>query len=70
MVYAKSKRYKFDDLSETDLEERLRRLGSIWFRNDDLLLLEEMLRRYKRMKEELDVHQINEGNLNGVDDSC
>ena len=43
--------YKFDTLSDDELELRLRKLGSIWFRNLDLLLLEEMLRRYRKMKE-------------------
>lgn len=36
------------DLSLADLIEALRRAGSIWFNNRDLLLLEELIRRAQR----------------------
>jgi hypothetical protein len=36
-------------VSMTDIElvERLRKAASIWFKNEDLLLLEELIRRYR-----------------------
>lgn len=36
---------KYRDLPLPDVIERLRRAGHIWFRNDDLLMLEELIRR-------------------------
>lgn len=36
------------DLSDRELIEALRRAASIWFKNDDLLLLEELIRRYRK----------------------
>jgi hypothetical protein len=33
-----------------DLIEQLRKAGSVWFRNDDLLLLEELIRRFKVLR--------------------
>lgn len=33
-------------LTDLDLIEQLRRAASVWFKNDDLLLLEELIRRY------------------------
>jgi hypothetical protein len=35
-------------MSDEELIEHLRRAASIWFKNDDLLLLEELIRRYRR----------------------
>ena len=40
--------YKYAELSMDELEARLRKVGAVWFRNDDLLLLEELLRRARR----------------------
>lgn len=39
--------YKFAHLTMDELEARLRRVGAIWFKNDDMLLLEELIRRAK-----------------------
>ena len=36
------------DLPTSDLIAALRRAASIWFKNDDLLLLEELIRRIAR----------------------
>lgn len=36
------------DLTDADLIAQLRKAGSIWFRNDTLLLLEELIRRYRQ----------------------
>ena len=35
-------------MSDEELIEALRRAASIWFKNSDLLLLEEFIRRYNR----------------------
>jgi hypothetical protein len=45
------------DISSEDLIERLRRAGSVWFKNEDLLLLEELIRRYKRSRQTREVQQ-------------
>jgi len=36
---------QYRDLTNDELITRLRTCASIWFKNDDLLLLEEMIRR-------------------------
>jgi hypothetical protein len=36
-----------EELSDLELIEQLRRAASIWFKNTDLLLLEELIHRYK-----------------------
>jgi len=36
------------DLSDAELVEHLRRAAAVWFKNTDLLLLEELIRRYAR----------------------
>ena len=36
------------ELTDAELIERLRRAASIWFKNSDLLLLEELLKRFAR----------------------
>lgn len=36
---------KYRELPLPDVIEKLRRAGHIWFRNDDLLMLEELIRR-------------------------
>jgi hypothetical protein len=41
---------KNSDIPDAALIEQLRRAASIWFRNDDLLLMEELIRRYARGK--------------------
>jgi hypothetical protein len=46
-------------MTDDELIEILRRAASIWFKNDDLLLLEELIRRYKRTKRSLDDATIN-----------
>lgn len=33
-------------LTDKELIDQLRRAGNIWFKNTDLLLLEELIRRY------------------------
>jgi hypothetical protein len=33
---------------------RLRRAASIWFKNDDLLLLEELIRRFAKAEKDLE----------------
>jgi len=35
-------------MTDAELIEELRRAASIWFKNDDLLLLEEMIKRFGR----------------------
>lgn len=40
--------YKFEHLSMDDLELRLRQLAATWFKNEDILLLEELLRRARK----------------------
>jgi hypothetical protein len=37
-------------MTDKELIEELRRAASIWFKNSDLLLLEEMIRRYQRRR--------------------
>jgi len=34
-------------MSDAELVENLRRAAGIWFKNDDLLMLEELIRRYR-----------------------
>jgi hypothetical protein len=36
------------DLTDAELIERLRRAAAIWFKNSDLLLLEEFIKRFGR----------------------
>ena len=36
------------DLTDAELIERLRRAASIWFKNGDLLLLEELIKRFHK----------------------
>ena len=43
MTYATTQALR--ELSLPEIIERLRRAGHTWFRNDDLLLLEELIRR-------------------------
>lgn len=38
----------FFALPTDQLIDRLRRAASIWFKNDDLLLLEELIRRFRQ----------------------
>jgi hypothetical protein len=40
--------------SDEELVEALRKAASIWFRNDDLLLLEELIKRYTLSKKKVD----------------
>jgi hypothetical protein len=35
-------------MTTTELIDHLRRAAAIWFKNDDLLLLEELIRRLQR----------------------
>jgi hypothetical protein len=37
-------------MKDEDLIAALRRAASIWFKNTDLLLLEEFIRRFERLK--------------------
>ena len=41
-------------MTDKDLVEQLRRAAAVWFKNDDLLLLEELIRRYRNAKNLLD----------------
>jgi hypothetical protein len=41
------------DWTTAELIERLRSAGSIWFKNEDLLILEELIRRYQWLENEL-----------------
>ena len=49
------------EMTNTELIDQLRRAASIWFKNTDLLLLEELIRRYRyansRSTPEQPVHQ-------------
>ena len=45
-------------MSDSELIEQLRRAAGIWFKNADLLLLEELLRRYARACERLARHEL------------
>jgi len=38
-----------------DLIARLRKAGNIWFKNEDLLLLEELIRRYQAVSKPSDI---------------
>ena len=40
-------------MTDTELVEQLRRTAAIWFKNSDLLLLEELIRRYARLKKRI-----------------
>lgn len=42
--------YKFEGLTDSELMDRLKGLSAQWFKNDDILLLEELFRRYQRAK--------------------
>jgi len=37
-------------MTSSELIEHLRRAASIWFKNDDLLMLEELIRRYHELE--------------------
>jgi hypothetical protein len=50
--------FRFSELSTEALVERLRKAASIWFKNDDLLLLEELIRRLHKLG--LEVSQLEE----------
>jgi hypothetical protein len=39
-----------DDQTDNDLIDQLRKAASIWFKNADLLLLEELIRRFHRLR--------------------
>lgn len=43
--------YKYADLPDDDLFDRLKHLAAQWFKNDDILLLEELFRRYDRARQ-------------------
>jgi hypothetical protein len=45
-----------NNMTDDELTEQLRKAASIWFKNDDLLLLEELLRRWKKLQLELSRH--------------
>jgi hypothetical protein len=36
------------ELTDAELIEQLRRCASVWFKNFDLLMLEELIRRFER----------------------
>ena len=36
-------------MTDEELIGHLRKAAAIWFKNDDLLLLEELIRRYRRL---------------------
>jgi len=40
-------------LNDTELIEHLRRAASIWFKNEDLLMLEELIRRYHNLERQV-----------------
>ena len=42
------------DWPDINIVERLRRAGHVWFNNRDLLLLEELIRRYEHLRKEKD----------------
>jgi hypothetical protein len=44
-------------MSDAELIEQLRRAAGIWFKNTDLLLLEELIKRYRQLQVELGRHQ-------------
>ena len=41
----------FRNLPDSELVERLRRAAGTWFKNTDLLLLEELIRRFRQPME-------------------
>ena len=43
-------REPMNSMTDAELVEQLRRAASIWFKNEDLLMLEELLRRYARVQ--------------------
>ncbi len=38
--------------TDEELVEHLRRVAAIWFKNTDLILLEDLIRRFERLKTE------------------
>lgn len=38
------------DLTDDELFDALKRLAAMWFKNSDILILEELFRRYNRAK--------------------
>jgi hypothetical protein len=40
-------------MTDAELIESLRRAAGIWFKNTDLLLLEELIRRYRLQQQQL-----------------
>ncbi len=38
------------DLSDDELFDKLKHLASMWFKNSDILILEELFRRYNQAK--------------------
>jgi hypothetical protein len=44
-------------MSDAELVDQLRRAAGIWFKNQDLLLLEELIRRYRIDQSELARHR-------------
>jgi hypothetical protein len=42
----------YSDLSNEALIEQLRRAAATWFKNSDLLMLEEFILRFNRLKKE------------------
>lgn len=40
--------FKYGQLSDPELMDRLKHLAAQWFKNDDILVLEELFRRYNR----------------------
>jgi len=41
-------------MSEAELIEQLRRAAGVWFKNSDLLLLEELIRRFQKRTAPID----------------
>lgn len=47
-------KYPHEDMLLSELVERLRRQGAVWFNNRDYLLLEELIRRVERAERACD----------------
>jgi hypothetical protein len=45
------------DLTDAELVEKLRRAAMIWFKNSDLLLLEELIRRHRYYSRVVSIYQ-------------
>lgn len=51
MESPQASKLKYTDLSDNEVMDRLKHLAAQWFSNDNILLLEELFRRYSRSRQ-------------------